>query len=97
MSRRDSTNMTLFNDFYNDEISLSEIKNNRLSCAIRCKTQEEADALVEFLNDDWGWAIVWYEYGEDTAYHIADGYIDDYGDEDNYDEMGVMVYEFLKN
>lgn len=80
--------------------SFRDIKEKKLSCLIRTRTQRDADELYIKLETDSMWLANkrWILYGSDTTYYIKDGKIYAYSDivwyKTNHSYSELPIYEF---
>lgn len=82
--------------------SFRDIKEKKLSCLIRTRTQRDADKLFITLETNSSWCATpnecWAIYRHNTAYHIVDGKISAYSDIDwyktNHPYSELPIYEF---
>lgn len=80
--------------------SFRDIKEKKLSCLIRTRTQRDADELYIKLETDSMWSAnkCWTSYENDTTYYIKDGKIHAYSDigwyKTNHPYSELPIYEF---
>lgn len=81
-------------------LSFRDIKEKKINCLIRTRTQRDADKLISNLEPDDMWSAdkYWTRYKNNTAYYIKDGKIHAYSDinwyKTNHPYSELPIYEF---